>query len=179
MSSTPPSPKADEDPSSSQRNVTDPADCTQADEPKMPEPLERQDLYHYTFPRDVVPPLMAAVVLGTKPPLYFLGWRYKYREFRKRFDNGHYEDPSIIFRQKILPRFAEQSPEFENARPRSRPMIWVDRNVGHCTVIAGTNAFESAQNLARNDKFVEAVKKVLNEDREPVWYRHPPKEAFE
>ena len=54
-------------------------------------------------------------------------------------------------------------------------MIWVDRSLGHCTVVAGTNAFESAQNLARNDKFVEAVKMVLNEDREPVWYRHPPR----
>ena len=58
-------------------------------------------------------------------------------------------------------------------------MIWVDRSLGHCTVVAGTNAFESAQNLARNDKFVEAVKMVLNEDREPMWYRHPPREVFE
>ncbi|KAL1719320.1 hypothetical protein EV715DRAFT_199261 [Schizophyllum commune] len=179
MSEPSPSPKAGEDSCPSQQSATEPADGGQDGEPKMPQPGERLDLYHETFPRDVVPPLMAAVVLGTKPPLYFLGWRYRFREFRKRFDNGHYEDPSIIFRQRILPRFAEQNPEFENARPRSRPMIWVDRSLGHCTVVAGTNAFESAQNLARNDKFVEAVKMVLKEDREPVWYRHPPREVFE
>ncbi|KAI4521370.1 hypothetical protein K525DRAFT_201406 [Schizophyllum commune Loenen D] len=179
MLSTPPAPTTSQDASTSDQDVTEPADGSQADEPRVPQPGERLDLYHETFPRDVVPPLMAAVVLGTKPPLYFLGWRYRYREFRKRFDNGHYEDPSIIFRQRILPRFAEQNPEFENARPRSRPMIWVDRSLGHCTVVAGTNAFASAQNLARNDKFVEAVKMVLNEAREPVWYRHPPREAFE
>ena len=118
MSSTPPSPTAVEDSSLSRQNATEPADSSHDGEPKMPQPGERLDLYHETFPRDVVPPLMAAVVLGTKPPLYFLGWRYRYREFRKRFDNGHSEDPSIIFRQRILPRFAEQSPEFENARPR-------------------------------------------------------------
>ncbi|KAL1662313.1 hypothetical protein GGF50DRAFT_128822 [Schizophyllum commune] len=170
MSEPPLSPRAGEVSSPSQQDATEPADGSHDGEPKMPQPGERLDLYHETFPRDVVPPLMAAV---------FLGWRYRYREFRKRFDNGHYEDPSIIFRQRILPRFAEQNPEFENARPRSRPMIWVDRSLGHCTVVAGTNAFESAQNLARNDKFVEAVKMVLNEDREPVWYRHPPREVFE
>ncbi|KAI0760936.1 hypothetical protein BD413DRAFT_251102 [Trametes elegans] len=111
-------------------------------EPRVPQPGERLDLYHETFPRDVVPPLMAAVVLGTKPPFYMLGWRYKYREFRKRFNSGRYDDPSIIFRQNVLPRFAEQYPEFEEANPRPRPMIYVDRSLRHCTVMAGSNAFE-------------------------------------
>ncbi|KAI4520346.1 hypothetical protein K525DRAFT_286094 [Schizophyllum commune Loenen D] len=150
MSSTPPSPKAGEDSSPSQQNVTEPADGSEDGEPKVPQPSERLDLYHETFPRDVVPPPMAAVVLGTKPPLYYLGWRYRYGEIRKRFNNGRCEDPAIIFRQRILPLFAEQYPEFANTSP-------------------------SAQNLARNDMFVEAVKVVLNEDREPVWYRHPPR----
>ncbi|KAI5833882.1 hypothetical protein K523DRAFT_294952 [Schizophyllum commune Tattone D] len=179
MSSSPPSPKADEDSSPSQQDPMEPADGSQAGEPKMPKPLERQDLYHYTFPRDVIPPLMAGVVLGTKPPPYMLGWRYKNRAFRKRFDNGSYEPPSIIFRQIILPRFAEKYPEFDKATPRSRPMIYIYLPFDHCTVIVATNVDEGAQNLARNDMFIQAVKKILNEDREPVWYRHPPKGASE
>ena len=118
MSSTPPSPTAVEDSSLSRQNATEPADSSHDGEPKMPQPGERLDLYHETFPRDVVPPLMAAVVLGTKPPLYFLGWRYRYGEIRKRFNNGRCEDPAIIFRQRILPRFAEQNPDFANTSPR-------------------------------------------------------------
>ena len=100
----------------SEHNVSGSTDA--GAEPRMPAPGERQDLYHPTFPRDVIPPLMAGVVLGTKPPPYMLGWRYKNREFRKRFDNGSYEPPSIIFRQNILPRFAEKYPEFDKATPR-------------------------------------------------------------
>ncbi|KAL1701773.1 hypothetical protein EV121DRAFT_211413 [Schizophyllum commune] len=175
MSEPSPYPKAGEVSTPSQQDATEPADGNQADEPRVPQPGERLDLYHETFPRDVVPPLMAAVVLGTKPPLYYLGWRFRYGELRKRFNNGLCEDPAIIFRQRIQPRFAEKNPEFANTSPRSLPIIYVDRHVGRCTVIAGTNATEGAQSLARNDQFVEAVKVVLNEDREPVWYRHPPR----
>ena len=55
-------------------------------------------------------------------------------------------------------------------------MIYVYLPFNHCTVIVATNVDEGAQNLARNDAFIHAVKDILNEDREPLWYRHPPVE---
>ena len=150
-------------------------------------PGEHLGLYHATFPRHIVPPLMAAIVLNTRPPMYLFGWRYPYKQFLRQVINAPYLTPQEIWDHSVAEPFAEKFPHLakcvhnvchpvvclRNSAIRYVPLLYVDPETRRCTVIIVTNSDGESREMAKNEEVIEGLRPILKESREPCWFRYP------
>lgn len=139
--------------------------------PRKLKPDEALGVFHESFPRDVVPPLTSMVVLDMSPPMYIFGWQYTVEDFCERFGGDDcLNDLAEMFRLRFENPFRQNYHHLVEFLP----FIYVYDVYRICNVIIGSNNSEGSMMRTTNEELMEAAKVTLKENREPLWYRHPP-----
>ncbi|KAL1730187.1 hypothetical protein EV714DRAFT_211445, partial [Schizophyllum commune] len=142
---------------------------------------QRLDLYPATLPRGQPPPLTSEVVLDNTqtvdnppsptshfPPTYFLGWLYHKDDFYARFANKDDEDAWDIyegFKEVVTRPFRDKYPGM------SVPDFDIEDESKECIVYIAYNLEARSRAGAQDQALVDAAKDILEEAREPRWYR--------
>ncbi|KAI4520354.1 hypothetical protein EV122DRAFT_278285 [Schizophyllum commune] len=130
---------------------------------------ERLDLYPATLPRDQPPPLTSDITPDSYfPPAYFLGWKYTEDDFYERFANKDDEDAWDIyegFKEVVTRPFKSRYPVM------AAPDFDAEDESRECIVYIAYKLEEVECARAQDQALVDAAKDILEETREPVWYR--------
>ncbi|TRM58275.1 hypothetical protein BD626DRAFT_512048 [Schizophyllum amplum] len=134
---------------------------------QKPQPSQRLDIFPLTLPYDQPPPLQSAVVNNTRPPLYMLGWRYSINELIEKHIGRGNEALSTFERRYVQPLHA-QHPEIPAI---TSPELQMSYTLDEGMIYFATNMYKRSYTHGQNRAFADAIKEVIQENVEPMWFR--------